>query len=135
MLAAARTAPHGVPRRRPHQGGGPRRAAALGLRTAAKPDSQDVCFITQTGGREAFLGARIPFRSGTVVDRAGTVLGEVPSIELVTVGQRRGLGLPGGGPKRYVTEVDHHRGDGRSSATRLTCTTRSSVSTTWSGLR
>ena len=36
------------------------RAAALGLRTAAKPDSQDVCFITQTGGREAFLGAADP---------------------------------------------------------------------------
>ena len=85
------------------------RAAVLGLRTAAKPDSQDVCFITQTGGRESFLGARIPFHNATVVDRAGTVLGEVPSIELVTLGQRRGIGLPGGGPKRYVTEVDHGR--------------------------
>jgi tRNA-specific 2-thiouridylase len=83
------------------------RAAELGLRTAAKPDSQDVCFITQTGGRETFLGARIPFRKATVVDSAGTVLGEVPSIELVTLGQRRGIGLPGGGPKRYVTAVDH----------------------------
>jgi tRNA-specific 2-thiouridylase len=83
------------------------RAAALGLRTAAKPDSQDVCFITQTGGRETFLGARIPFRKGSVVDGAGTLLGEVPAIELVTLGQRRGIGLPGGGPKRYVTSIDH----------------------------
>jgi tRNA-specific 2-thiouridylase len=82
------------------------RAAALGLRTAAKPDSQDVCFITQTGGRETFLGARIPFRKGSVVDGAGTLLGEVPAIELVTLGQRRGIGLPGGGPKRYVTSID-----------------------------
>ncbi len=82
------------------------KAAALGLRTAAKPDSQDVCFITQTGGRETFLGARIPFRQGTVVDSAGAVLGEVPAIEMVTVGQRRGIGLPGGGPKRYVTAID-----------------------------
>ncbi len=82
------------------------RAAALGLRTAAKPDSQDVCFITQTGGREAFLGARIPFRRGTVVDPTGDVLGDVPAIEMITVGQRRGIGLPGGGPKRYVTAVD-----------------------------
>ena len=82
------------------------RAAALGLRTAAKPDSQDVCFITQTGGRETFLGARIPFRRGTVVDAAGAVLGEVPAIEMVTLGQRRGIGLPGGGPKRYVTGID-----------------------------
>jgi tRNA-uridine 2-sulfurtransferase len=82
------------------------RAAELGLRTAAKPDSQDVCFITQTGGRETFLGDRIPFRRGTVVDSAGTVLGDVPAIEMVTVGQRRGIGLPGGGPKRYVTSID-----------------------------
>lgn len=82
------------------------RATALGLRTAAKPDSQDVCFITQTGGRETFLGARIPFRRGTVVDSAGTVLGDVPAIEMLTVGQRRGIGLPGGGPKRYVTLID-----------------------------
>ncbi len=82
------------------------RATTLGLRTAAKPDSQDVCFITQTGGRETFLGARIPFRTATVVDSAGTVLGEVPAIEMVTLGQRRGIGLPGGGPKRYVTAID-----------------------------
>ena len=83
------------------------RATELGLRTATKPDSQDVCFITQTGGRETFLGARIPFRRGTVVDGAGTIVGEVPAIEMVTVGQRRGIGLAGGGPKRYVTAIDH----------------------------
>ena len=82
------------------------RAAALGLRTAEKPDSQDVCFITQTGGRESFLGARIPFRRGTVVDSTGAVLGEVPALEMVTLGQRRGIGLPGGGPRRYVTAID-----------------------------
>jgi tRNA-specific 2-thiouridylase len=82
------------------------RAAGLGLRTAAKPDSQDVCFITHTGGRETFLGARIPFSKGTVVDTAGSVVGEVPAIEMVTLGQRRGIGLPGGGPKRYVTAVN-----------------------------
>ncbi|MEP7203490.1 MAG: tRNA 2-thiouridine(34) synthase MnmA [Ilumatobacteraceae bacterium] len=83
------------------------RALALGLRTAEKPDSQDVCFITQTGGREAFLGARIPFRTGTVVDSGGAVVGDVPAIEMVTLGQRRGIGLTGGGPKRYVTAIDH----------------------------
>jgi tRNA-uridine 2-sulfurtransferase len=81
-------------------------ALDLGLRTADKPDSQDVCFITSTGGRTAFLGDRIPFRRGTVVDREGRTLGEVPAVEMVTVGQRRGIGLPGGGPKRYVVDVD-----------------------------
>lgn len=83
-----------------------RRAESLGLRTAAKPDSQDVCFITSTGGRETFLGDRIEFRSARVVDLGGVELGEVDAVELVTVGQRRGLGLPGGGPKRYVVDVD-----------------------------
>jgi tRNA-specific 2-thiouridylase len=83
-----------------------RRAAELGLRTATKPDSQDVCFITTTGGRQRFLGRRIPFTPARVVDSAGSAIGSVPAIELVTVGQRKGLGLPGGGPKRYVLAVD-----------------------------
>jgi tRNA-specific 2-thiouridylase len=81
-------------------------AARLGLRTATKPDSQDVCFISRARGRAAFLGDRIPLRRGTVVDGRGAVLGDVDAIELVTIGQRRGLGLPGGGPKRYVLAVD-----------------------------
>ena len=41
-------------------------AARLGLRTADKPDSQDVCFITRTQGRGSFLGERIPFTPGRV---------------------------------------------------------------------
>jgi tRNA-specific 2-thiouridylase len=78
------------------------------LRTAAKPDSQDVCFITSTGGRTAFLGSRIPFRRATVVDAVdGEVLAEADSLEMITLGQRRGIGLPGGGPKRYVVDIDH----------------------------
>ncbi len=85
------------------------RAVAAGLRTATKPDSQDVCFITHTGGREAFLGDRIPFRPATVVDTEGATVGQVEAVELVTVGQRRGLGLPGGAPKRYVVDVDVDR--------------------------
>ena len=82
-------------------------AADRSLRTAFKPDSQDVCFITSTGGREAFLGDRIPVRPAQVIDTSGSVVGEVPAVELVTIGQRRGIGLPGGGPKRYVVDVDH----------------------------
>ncbi|MDP1818428.1 MAG: tRNA 2-thiouridine(34) synthase MnmA [Acidimicrobiales bacterium] len=81
-------------------------AAAAGLATADKPDSQDVCFITATGGRAAFLGDRIATRPGTVVDAGGVELGRVAAVELVTLGQRHGLGLPGGGPPRYVVAVD-----------------------------
>jgi tRNA-specific 2-thiouridylase len=89
-------------------------AAALGLRTAAKPDSQDVCFISRIGGREAFLGERIPLRPGRVVDRSGAEVGRVPAVELVTLGQRRGLGTVGTGPamgdRRYAVAVDVESG-------------------------
>ena len=82
------------------------RAVELGLRTATKPDSQDVCFISKTGGRETFLGNRIPFRKAEVVNEDGSPAGRVEALELVTIGQRKGLGIPGGGPKQYVVEVD-----------------------------
>jgi tRNA-specific 2-thiouridylase len=85
-------------------------AARLGLRTAAKPDSQDVCFISRSGGREAFLGSRIDLRPGQVVDVSGAVVGAVPAVELVTIGQRKRLGLepigPAAGGPRYVVDVD-----------------------------
>jgi tRNA-specific 2-thiouridylase len=81
-------------------------AARLGLATADKPDSQDVCFITATGGRRAFLEPRLPTRPGTVVDGEGRPVGRVPAVELVTIGQRHGLGLMGGTAPRYVTAVD-----------------------------
>jgi tRNA-uridine 2-sulfurtransferase len=83
-----------------------RLASDMGLRTASKPDSQDVCFITSTGGRATFLGDRIEFRPGRVVDTDGVEVGSVDAVEMITIGQRRGLGLPGGGPKRYVVDVD-----------------------------
>jgi tRNA-specific 2-thiouridylase len=82
------------------------RAAALGLRTAAKPESQDTCFILASGGRRAFLGARIPLRPGRLVDGDGVDVGQVDAVELVTVGQRRGLGTGGGGQRRYALAVD-----------------------------
>ena len=81
-------------------------ARARGLVTAAKPDSQDVCFITSAAGRRAFLGDRIPLRPGRVVDADGRQRGGVDAVELVTVGQRRGLGPSGDGSPRYVLDVD-----------------------------
>ena len=82
------------------------RAAALGLRTAAKPDSQEVCFIPgAVGGRRRFLADRMTLTPGRVVDTGGAVVGTVPAVELVTVGQRRGLGLAAG-RRRYAVGVD-----------------------------
>jgi tRNA-specific 2-thiouridylase len=86
------------------------RAVAMGLRTATKPDSQDVCFIRSDQGRDGFLGDRIAVRPGTVVDRAtGATLGTVPAVQLVTIGQRRGIGAGPDGERRYVVGVDFDR--------------------------
>lgn len=89
------------------------KARALGLRTADKPDSQDVCFLSAKGSpgdRAGFLAGRIDLHAGELVDPTGAAVGRVPAVELVTVGQRRGLGVAGGegapGRRRYALEVD-----------------------------
>ncbi len=81
-------------------------ARRLGLRTAMKPDSQDVCFIGSAEGRQGFLEQRMPMHPGEVVDAEGNPAGTVEAVELVTVGQRRGMGHGGDGKRRYVTHVD-----------------------------
>jgi len=85
-------------------------AADLDLRTATKPESQDVCFITNEHGRKSFLGDRIPLRSARVQNSNGDEVGRVESVELVTIGQRKGLGLVGGTDPRYVLDIDAGRG-------------------------
>jgi tRNA-specific 2-thiouridylase len=93
-------------------------AESMGMRTADKPDSQDVCFIMATsGGRQTFLGDRIPLRSAVVHDVSGNQVGTVDAIELVTIGQRRGLTLSDtpldehGSPiRRYAIDVDAPNG-------------------------
>jgi tRNA-specific 2-thiouridylase len=81
-------------------------AARLGFPTADKPDSQEVCFVASTPGRRGFLGDRIELHPGRVVDRHGREVGRVPAVELVTVGQRAGLGVSGTGERRYAVAVD-----------------------------
>ena len=75
-----------------------RLAADMGLPTADKRESQDICFIPN-GDRIAFLkreGAEAGFRPGEIVDAGGRVLGRHAGIAHYTLGQRRGLNLPGG---------------------------------------
>jgi tRNA-specific 2-thiouridylase len=80
------------------------RAVRLGLRTAHKPESMDVCFITR-GGRRRFLDQRVPAPSGAIVDTAGRVVGGHAGVTGFTIGQRRGLGVAVG-ERRYVVDVD-----------------------------
>jgi len=81
-------------------------ARRLGLSTAAKPDSQDVCFIGSAEGRRGFLAQQMTFHAAEVVDTRGRPAGAVEAVELVTIGQRRGMGHGSDGKRRYVTDVD-----------------------------
>jgi tRNA-specific 2-thiouridylase len=81
-------------------------ARELGLANATKPDSQDVCFITAAAGRRGFLADRIELHPGTLIDGDGNEVGTVDAVELVTTGQRRGLGLSGADGHRYAVAVD-----------------------------
>ncbi len=79
-------------------------ADRLNLRTAAKPDSQDICFVKddyRTFLRENFADVA---RSGNVVDTAGNVMGTHEGTVDFTIGQRKGLGVAVGEP-RYVVDV------------------------------
>lgn len=80
-------------------------ARRLGLLTADKPESQEVCFLP-TGDHAAFVRAQTGIDgAGDIVDESGAVLGHHDGYFRFTVGQRRGLGL-GGGPPLYVLRVD-----------------------------
>ena len=79
-------------------------AVRLGLRTAAKPDSMDVCFI-QRGERESFLAARVAPRPGVLVTTDGSIVGAHDGVSTFTIGQRRGLGVALG-ERRYVVDID-----------------------------
>ncbi len=82
-------------------------AAEWNLRTWDKPDSQDVCFIESTAGREAFLRDRFEPTPADLIDtETGDVVGAVAAAELLTVGQRRGITPGRHGERRFVTRVD-----------------------------
>jgi tRNA-specific 2-thiouridylase len=69
-------------------------AAQAALPVAAKPDSQDLCFLAGTD-RSAFLARHggLGERVGEIVDQEGRVLGRHRGHHGFTVGQRRGLGV------------------------------------------
>jgi tRNA-uridine 2-sulfurtransferase len=80
-------------------------AAERGLSTAAKKDSQGICFVGQIGIRD-FLSAYVEHRPGGIVDRAsGKVVGSHDGAIFYTIGQRHGLDV-GGGLPFYVVGKD-----------------------------
>ncbi len=80
-------------------------ATQMGLRTAAKPDSQDLCFVGEGSYRD-FIRSRFPdaARPGPLVTSDGAVLAEHEGMVDFTIGQRRGLGVALGEP-RYVVDI------------------------------
>lgn len=81
-------------------------ARRLGLATADKAESQEICFVPD-GDYRGFLRRRdaTVFRPGEIVDREGRVRGHHGGIANFTVGQRRGLGIASATPL-YVLAVD-----------------------------
>ncbi|MCH8102513.1 MAG: tRNA 2-thiouridine(34) synthase MnmA [Chloroflexi bacterium] len=86
-------------------------ARDAGLPVADKPDSQDICFVPDGDYRE-FVGPRLEMaKPGLLVGPDGEVLGEHDGVHNFTIGQRRGLGLNGGGKRPlFVTEIDAESG-------------------------
>jgi tRNA-specific 2-thiouridylase len=83
-------------------------AAQLGLSVANKPDSQEICFVSEAGGYGEFLRKHRPeiFVAGDLVDTSGATVGSHEGVADFTVGQRRGIGLsPKGGKPLYVIEL------------------------------
>ena len=77
------------------------------LPVAEKPDSQDICFVPN--GKYADLVVKLrpnAVKPGEIRHIDGRVLGEHRGIVHYTVGQRRGLGLPGGGDPLFVVKLD-----------------------------
>jgi len=85
-------------------------AARLGLSVAAKPDSQDICFVPN--GDYAAVVRRVRPEAdapGDIVDRSGRVLGRHAGVIGYTIGQRRGLELGGLAEPFYVVGIDADR--------------------------
>lgn len=72
-------------------------ARRLGLVTAEKPDSQDICFVPHGDYAKVVKKIRPEAeRPGDIVDLNGNILGTHEGIIHYTIGQRRGLGIGGG---------------------------------------
>lgn len=81
-------------------------AAELGLVNAAKPDSQDICFVT---GDYADVVKRLrpeAGEAGDIVDLEGRVLARHDGIVHFTIGQRKGLGLSGNAEPLFVVKLE-----------------------------
>ena len=81
-------------------------ASRLGLRTAQKPESQDLCLVEHYGSMSKFIDHHIPEKNGQIKHINGEVLGSHKGIQHFTVGQRKGIGISWKEPL-YVKKLDY----------------------------
>jgi tRNA-specific 2-thiouridylase len=93
-------------------------AARLGLPNAAKPESQEICFVPD-GDYAGFVSAHALRRgralpgAGAIVDEDGAPVGRHDGVHRFTLGQHRGLGNLARSGKLYVTAIDPARAEVR----------------------
>jgi tRNA-uridine 2-sulfurtransferase len=80
-------------------------ASSFRLATAAKKDSQGICFIGQVKMRD-FLQTFLPDSPGPIRTRQGRNLGQHRGLHLYTLGQRRGVGVPSDTPHEAYVVVE-----------------------------
>ncbi|MBR4151988.1 MAG: tRNA 2-thiouridine(34) synthase MnmA [Selenomonadaceae bacterium] len=85
-----------------------RLAEELKLPVAAKPDSQEICFVPDDDYK-SFIANRVPtaqaLQAGEIVDANGKILGRHNGVANYTIGQRKGMGIAAPQPL-YVTRLD-----------------------------
>jgi len=85
-------------------------AEAAGLRTAKKPDSQEICFVPGNDYRKLLAQEGVELTPGEMVDTSGRVLKQHEGVEHFTIGQRRGHGVGGTSEPLYVVELEPEAG-------------------------
>lgn len=80
-------------------------ALRLQLPNATKPDSQGICFLGKVDVR-TWLARELNTVPGPVLNQSGKHVGTHAGAGLYTIGQRHGLGLPGGSDPQYVVARD-----------------------------
>lgn len=81
-------------------------ARQFDLPVATRPESQEICFVTEKNYHEfltGHLGTKI--RHGFIVDTKGNILGQHKGLPFYTIGQRRGLRIAAKHPL-YVIKID-----------------------------
>ena len=84
-------------------------ASGAGIPVADKSESQEICFLAGTDYRDFLSGYENQvIEPGPILDAAGCLIGKHKGLPFYTVGQRKGIGIPGS-KRLYVTKIDASR--------------------------